>query len=131
MSNLRVSFVGFEFLLQSADHGKDSFQFLGKGDSPCAGPSRFPAHIEDISSLQGHRAGVSEGGVGLQIFPAVAERIPGHVEDSHDPGSFPENPVVFAQLDLNLCGFQFFTRGKGPDWRVPFWLAFWPLFVLV
>ncbi|CAB4864476.1 unannotated protein [freshwater metagenome] len=72
---------------QALDHREHPRLLLIGADPRCAGSSRLPADIDDVSASSPHSDAVGNGLARREVDPAVGKRVGCHIEDAHDQGS--------------------------------------------
>src|SRR5262249_28256282 len=66
------------------EHRYYASQLLLRRDGVCARPGRLATDVHDPGTLVELLPRGSHGGAGLEIDPAVRERVRSHVDDAHD-----------------------------------------------
>ena len=86
------------FLHESLDHGNDAAALLFKRDAGFveARTRGLAAHVDDVGAGVEHRQAVLDGGIGVEVLPAIAKRIGRHVEDAHDARTVKAELVLSA-----------------------------------
>ena len=69
---------------KGAHHRDDPLRLLLRGDGGMPGPRRLAAHVNDVRALVEHLKAARDGGLGVEVFPAVREGVRRDVKDAHD-----------------------------------------------
>ena len=81
---------------QRAHHGQHAASLLVGVDRGKAGARGLAAHVDDVGAGVEHRQAVLDGGIRIEVLPAIAKRIGRHVEDAHDARTVKAELVLSA-----------------------------------
>ena len=81
---------------ERAHHGQHATRLLVGVDRGKAGARGLAAYVDDVGAGVEHRQAVLDGGIRVEVFPAVAKRIGRHVEDAHDARTVKAELVLSA-----------------------------------
>ena len=87
---------------QRAHHGQHAASLLVGIDRGKSGARRLAAHVDDVGAGIEHRQAVLDGGIRVEVLPAVAKRIGCHVEDAHDARAVKAELVLSAPPGLAI-----------------------------
>lgn len=81
---------------QRAHHGQHAASLLVGINRGKAGARGLTAHVDDVGAGVKHRQAVLDGGIRVEVLPAVAKRIGRHVEDAHDARTVKAELILSA-----------------------------------
>ena len=81
---------------QRAHHGQHAASLLVGVDRGKTRARGLAAHVDDVGAGVEHRQAVLDGGIRVEVFPAIAKRIGRHVEDAHDARTVKAELVLSA-----------------------------------
>ena len=87
---------------QRAHHGQHAASLLVGIDRGKSGARRLAAHVDDVGAGIEHRQAVLDGGIRVEVLPAIAKRIGRHVEDAHDARAVKAELVLSAPPCLTI-----------------------------
>ena len=81
---------------QRTHNGQHAASLLVGVDRGKTGARGLAAHVDDVGAGVEHRQAVLDGGIRVEMLPAVAKRIGRHVEDAHDARTVKAELVLSA-----------------------------------
>ena len=87
---------------QCAHHGQHAASLLVGIDRGKARTRGLAAHVDDVGAGVEHRQAVLDGGIRVEVLPAIAKRIGRHVEDAHDARAVKAELVLSAPPCLTI-----------------------------
>ena len=81
---------------QRAHHGQHAASLLIGIDRGKSGARGLAAHVDDVGAGVEHRQAVLDGGIRVEVLPAIAKRIGRHVEDAHDARTVKAELILSA-----------------------------------
>ena len=81
---------------ERAHDGQHATRLLIGVDRGKAGARGLAAHVDDVGAGVEHRQAVLDGGIRVEVLPAIAKRIGRHVEDAHDARTVKAELILSA-----------------------------------
>ena len=81
---------------QRAHHGQHAASLLVGVDRGKTRARGLAAHVDDVGAGVEHRQAVLDGGIRVEVLPAIAKRIGRHVEDAHDARTVKAELILSA-----------------------------------
>ena len=81
---------------QRAHHGQHAASLLVGVDRGKARARGLAAYVDDVGAGVEHRQAILDGGIRVEVLPAVAKRIGRHVEDAHDARTVKAKLILSA-----------------------------------